>query len=611
MIQETPTPPADSGQDLAPGPDASIDFGWLKQRNISDKLLLGFGILLVLVGLTGATSLLGLRHTRMGFEQAISCGIEIERLAREVHIELLQARRHEKDFLLRWKEQGIDKAMEYVREHGDAIKRLRARAEEIRVKIRDVAPKPREDVSKRLDELEELTTAYSKGFLAVVDLEKLHGHHDQGIVGEFRSRAHEVEDALESGPGLSDARILLLELRRHEKDYLLRGGSEYVSKVQDVVTRLVDEIRATPSLASAPEIEDALGSYRDAFERLVEVDDMVSTRIESFRGEAHSIEESAKMLAAEGRMVGQQQVGEAQQASSRVRWFIVGAVMVILLCGVVLSYILARSITVPIGLLTVVAQRIGAGELRAKAPVVSGDEVGCLAETFNEMTGRLAQSLDDIEKERETSEKLLRNVLPDPIALRLKKGQETIADQYDEATVLFADIVGFTRISSHLTATEIVSHLNVIFSTFDDLADRHGVEKIKTIGDAYMVASGLPEARSDHAEAVADMALGMRSALKDLQKETPFDLEIRIGICTGPLIAGVIGKKKFIYDLWGDTVNVASRMESHGSPGQIQVSSSTYHCLRDRYVLRERGSIEIKGKGSMDTYFLDGKMPGG
>jgi class 3 adenylate cyclase len=384
-----------------------------------------------------------------------------------------------------------------------------------------------------------------------------------------------------------------------------------VSKVQDVVTRLVDEIRATPSLASAPEIEDALGSYRDAFERLVEVDDMVSTRIESFRGEAHSIEESAKMLAAEGRMVGQQQVGEAQQASSRVRWFIVGAVMVILLCGVVLSYILARSITVPIGLLTVVAQRIGAGELRAKAPVVSGDEVGCLAETFNEMTGRLAQSLDDIEKERETSEKLLRNVLPDPIALRLKKGQETIADQYDEATVLFADIVGFTRISSHLTATEIVSHLNVIFSTFDDLADRHGVEKIKTIGDAYMVASGLPEARSDHAEAVADMALGMRSALKDLQKETPFDLEIRIGICTGPLIAGVIGKKKFIYDLWGDTVNVASRMESHGSPGQIQVSSSTYHCLRDRYVLRERGSIEIKGKGSMDTYFLDGKMPGG
>jgi class 3 adenylate cyclase len=173
--------------------------------------------------------------------------------------------------------------------------------------------------------------------------------------------------------------------------------------------------------------------------------------------------------------------------------------------------------------------------------------------------------------------------------------------------VLFADLVGFTPLSASLTPAEVVTMLNGVFTAFDDLVDSAGLEKIKTIGDAYMVAAGVPTPRPDHAAAIADLALAMKAELARLRAEVDTPLEIRIGLDTGPVVAGVIGKRKFIYDLWGDAVNTASRMESHGVPGEIHVSEAAWRILRESHLLRERGVIEVKGKGPMRTFFLEGR----
>jgi class 3 adenylate cyclase len=205
---------------------------------------------------------------------------------------------------------------------------------------------------------------------------------------------------------------------------------------------------------------------------------------------------------------------------------------------------------------------------------------------------------------RHISEKLLLNILPESIATRLKDEENTIADSFNNVTVLFADIVGFTELSSQLPPDLVVGLLNQIFSRFDRLAEFHQLEKIKTIGDAYLVVAGLPFPKDDHAEAIADMALNMQQAILDFNRETGQNLSIRTGINTGPVVAGVIGLKKFAYDLWGDTVNTASRMESHGIAGKIQVSETTYNCLNHLYKFEERGFIKVKGKGEMKAYLL-------
>lgn len=212
--------------------------------------------------------------------------------------------------------------------------------------------------------------------------------------------------------------------------------------------------------------------------------------------------------------------------------------------------------------------------------------------------------LEQLEDEREKSERLLLNILPEPIADRLKQGDRTIADSFLEVTVLFADIVDFTKLSGFLSATELVGLLNEVFSAFDRLSEQYGLEKIKTIGDAYMVVGGLPDPRSDHAEAVAEMALDMQKEIARFTTANHSPLRMRIGLNTGPVVAGVIGRKKFIYDLWGDTVNTASRMESHGVGGCIQVTAEIYERLQDKYHFEERGTVYVKGKGEMTTYFL-------
>ncbi|KAF3890861.1 MULTISPECIES: adenylate/guanylate cyclase domain-containing protein [Nostocales] len=210
----------------------------------------------------------------------------------------------------------------------------------------------------------------------------------------------------------------------------------------------------------------------------------------------------------------------------------------------------------------------------------------------------------DLEVAQEKSDKLLLNILPETIASKLKHQRTTIADHFHEVTVLFADIVGFTELSSHTSPTELVELLNEIFSKFDKLAEQHGVEKIKTIGDAYMAVAGLPIPRSDHALTMAKMALDMQRTIQQFNQERDLSFRIRIGISTGPVVAGVIGLKKFTYDLWGDTVNTASRMESHGIADCIQVCEASYERLKDKFLLEKRGLISVKGKGKMMTYLL-------
>ena len=215
---------------------------------------------------------------------------------------------------------------------------------------------------------------------------------------------------------------------------------------------------------------------------------------------------------------------------------------------------------------------------------------------------------NQIKREQEKSETLLLNILPESIAQRLKDGETLIADNFNNATVLFADLGGFTAISALISAKDLVLLLNNVFSVFDELVVKHSLEKIKTIGDNYMLAGGIPEKTGNHAVPVAEIALDMLEIVPKIKTKMNHSLEIRIGISSGPVSAGVIGKKKFIYDLWGDTVNVASRMESFGTNGHIHVSETTYHILKDSYQFSKCKKQDIPGKGSMQTYFLTGHL---
>jgi class 3 adenylate cyclase len=245
--------------------------------------------------------------------------------------------------------------------------------------------------------------------------------------------------------------------------------------------------------------------------------------------------------------------------------------------------------------------------LRLVTVVATGLTLGLIAYLFDDDAVRAE---DQLAVEHERSERLLLNILPASISTRLKSGQQSIADGFAEVTVLFADIVGFTELSQRMPPADLVRVLNEVFSRFDELAEKHGLEKIKTIGDAYMVAAGLPVPRADHAVAATKMALEMGDALERVNQAQGTSLEVRIGLNSGPVVAGVIGKKKFIYDLWGDTVNTASRMESHGVKGAVHVSEETAKYLGEGFVLEDRGTIPVKGKGEMRTYLVRSAPPG-
>jgi len=229
-----------------------------------------------------------------------------------------------------------------------------------------------------------------------------------------------------------------------------------------------------------------------------------------------------------------------------------------------------------------------------------------LTDLNHDLQKRIEVRTHELEVERARSESLLLNILPPPIAERLKKGEAMIADRFEQATVLFADIVNFTPLSARLAPERVVELLDQIFSAFDSIVGHYELEKIKTIGDSYMVVGGLPHAVRDHTERVARAALEMPVALASIRRDLDLPLDVRIGMHRGPVVAGVIGRHKFIYDLWGDTVNIASRMESHGLANRIQCSDAVHDALPKGFVFESRGSVDIKGKGLMPTWFLTG-----
>jgi adenylate cyclase len=220
----------------------------------------------------------------------------------------------------------------------------------------------------------------------------------------------------------------------------------------------------------------------------------------------------------------------------------------------------------------------------------------------------IRRTREAMEAEYERSERLLANILPEEIAERLKDPTRTIiADKYDEASILFADIAGYTKRASDTNPTDLVRFLDRLYTDLDALVDRHGLEKVKTSGDSYMVVSGVPQPRPDHIEALACLALDMADAVADLKDPKGREVPLRIGLAAGPVVAGVVGARKFFYDVWGDAVNVAARMETTDVEGRIQVPENVFERLNDTFVLEERGEVDVKGKGSMRTWYLVGR----
>jgi class 3 adenylate cyclase len=236
-------------------------------------------------------------------------------------------------------------------------------------------------------------------------------------------------------------------------------------------------------------------------------------------------------------------------------------------------------------------------DLSVSFTIVAGFLVILLAVVFRAFTA-----------ERHKSQTLLLNLLPESIAVRLQREpDEVVADSYDAVTVIFADMVGFTPLSERVPPADMIAILNEIFSAFDRLGAKHGLEKIRTIGDAWMAVAGCPEPHDDHASAVARVALGIRDIMADYRERTGHDVRVRIGINSGPVVAGIVGENKYHYDVWGDCVNTAARMESHGLPGRIQVTEETAALLRGEFLLEERGPVEVKGKGKLRTWWVEGR----
>jgi adenylate cyclase len=594
--------------------EIKIALPFLRHISIESKLKFGFGILFFIIFLTSVLSIFGLEYVRGHFEYAVDHGYNLETLSLDAEKELLKARLYEKDFLLTWRKIGIEKAKEkYLKGNQKSIQMVRQKLKE----IVEVLPQGdgangrvlQENMRLLNDELE----IYEKDFKELIDLIEEVGFYDSGLVGHFREDAHNVEKSLLKHH-LITAEVDLLLLRRHEKDYLLRGDKKYIKKVSDAVLILKQEVAKSALVVADKKLLAGLfDDYWNTFDQLTTDQEKLIRLEDEFKFLAHEIELATESFREMGHAEAGKHLLAAEEGTDRTEILVYFTVISLLVAGFTLAYLLASHIRTPLHLLDETVTKIREGEFEVRVPVVTSDESGRLAIAFNEMNGKLNTAMADIkqksleiDEQRKLSDRLLRNILPKAIANRLKE-EETIAEWHGQVTVLFADMVGFTKLSALLSATELVSRLNKIFTAFDELTETHGLEKIKTMGDCYMAAGGLPETREDHAEIVADLALELIPVLDEINKTWGEEVKIRIGINTGPVVAGVIGKSKFIYDLWGDAVNTASRMESHGIVGKIQVSEATYNLLSEKYDFETRGEIDVKGKGPMTTYFLSGK----
>ncbi|MDJ1181953.1 adenylate/guanylate cyclase domain-containing protein [Roseofilum casamattae] len=341
-----------------------------------------------------------------------------------------------------------------------------------------------------------------------------------------------------------------------------------------------------------------------------EVEEKQIVRDYYWKTQRYDVAWSAQYLNSDYTLVARHNAERLQPILTNYKLRIMGLVAIIAI-AITISTLLVLGITVITPILRLRDDLISAGEILShhhdsrpefySFTVKPDNELGEVMQAFHSMFCR-------VHEEQEKSERLLLNILPEAIASELKNGRSTIADGFPEVTVMFADLVGFTSLADRFSPRELVEVLNEIFSEFDALTERHQLEKIKTIGDAYMVVGGIPMTDVNHTRAIAEMAIDMQKAIANFSQTRGETFQIRIGINTGPVVAGVIGTKKFSYDLWGDTVNTASRMESHGIPGKIQMTQSTYDRLKHDYKFKEREQILIKGKGIMKTYLLMGRI---
>ena len=530
-----------------------------RRLSITTKFTLAFIALLLLIGIVALTGFFSLQQMESETQKVMLTSIEVQRRGFEMDAVLRNARRLEMDFFLQWpsisfSSSKLNEFREKHRQQIDKVIDISSELQEVLAQAKGEAGKRRSDPD--LVEYVEIVEEYSRSFQETIGWVSNLGIDDVGVLEQLAQSLAMLNNRLQ----LADVEELLILSRQMEswqKEYLSTRQASTMELMYQAAKRLRERISVSPKLDGI-ERTQAL-RYLDAYvaiaEDIVKLDREILDKINNFDRQSQALSEKLVDLASK----------EADRATVAINTTSQTAT-VLLIAAVIFALIAA----------VIIAQQF-ASTLRTAAI------------------------------EQAKSERLLLNILPEPIAERLKREERTIADHFAEVTVLFADIVGFTEIAAQTSPIELVEILNEIFSEFDQLVEIHRLEKIKTIGDAYMVVGGLPKPMPNHVEAIAQMALDMQAIINQFCQETGKAFSIRIGINTGPVIAGIIGTKKFIYDLWGDTVNIASRMESHGLPGNIQVTEATYKRLKHQYLFEDRGLIQVKGKGQMNCYLLKTK----
>lgn len=528
-----------------------------QKLNIITKFMLAFVALLLLMGIVAGTGFISLNGVQSETKAAIATGIEVQRQVFRMDAGLKNARQLERDFFLRWQTVGFSTAFNnYVLKHKaelEQVQDIRSRLQErlTQGNVSDALRKSNPDLVAYAEIVEQYATSFRETVGLVRDL----GIENVGLLAKLEQNASGLSDRFKLAD-TPELMVLYLEMQSFEKQYLLTPQEAKLNSWYQAVQQLRKGIILNSKLNTIERSQmlKALDDYESVTKQIVELNQKIDSKIKE------DVDINAKQVSDRLIEVANTEVERARLAiDTRIK-----TARVLLIVAVILALMVAAAV----------------------------------AKQF-------FSALKKLSEEQAKSERLLLNILPPAIAQQLKQEERTIADSYPDVTVMFADIVGFTELAAKTPPIELVEILNVIFSEFDQLTEKHGLEKIKTIGDAYMVVGGLPAAKPNHAEAMAAMALDMQESITEFCSDTGKALSIRIGIHTGPVIAGIIGTKKFIYDLWGDTVNIASRMESHGVPGSIQVTEETYQRLKNQYVFENRGLIQVKGKGKMNCYLLE------
>ncbi len=534
--------------------------------SITSKFTWAVVALLLLIAQVAMTSWLSLNAVVRETEAAILTSIEVQAKVFQMDATLQDARQLEKDFFLSWPSMGFSSAsQDYVQAHREQIDKVLDISSQLQEllnggKVSDALRRSNPDLVAYVEIIER----YASSFKEAVALVGTLGIDDVGVLARLEQNSRLLHDTLQLSAS-SELMILYREMQSVEKEYLSNHQEDKIQAVYEAVERLRQGIQQAPQFNATQKAAawEYLNAYELAIREIINLDAQIRSKISTFDEQAASISNKVIGLANSDVQRSRLEIARTSHLATMLQGMTVLAA--VLLAGVIANI--------------------------------------------------FATALKNLQAEQEKSERLLLNIFPEAIAHRLKQEQRTIAENFADVTVLFADIVGFTELSARISPTDVVELLNQIFSAFDRLADRHGLEKIKTIGDAYMVVGGLPMPSENHAEAIAEMALDMLEEMTRLSTKIgealstarPQHYTIRIGINTGPVVAGVIGTKKFIYDLWGDTVNIASRMESQGVAGSIQVTAATYERLRHKYQFQERGTIQVKGKGEMRSFLLKGR----